>query len=77
MPPNSNEKVQLTTSYIGEGQTLFHVSVWCDDWDGQAYWLVAAPTLVEAFITAKAQYGDLEEESRPDQWDGYEIGILI
>lgn len=72
---NSNEKVQLNTSYIGEGTKLFHVSVGGNGWDCEgALWLVAADSLPQAYETAKAEYG---ADEQPEWWDGYEIGAIL
>lgn len=71
----SNEKVQINIDYLGEGDTLYSVSLTGKDWDGMAVWLVAADSEESAIKTTHAQY-DMEEDA-PDQWYAQEIGRIL
>lgn len=70
----TNEKVQLCLDYIGEGETLFIVTVGGSSWEGDAIWLVAADSLEQAQAIAKAQY---PEDSELEWWDGAELGRIL
>lgn len=77
----STQDVRLTTSWIGEGSHLFHVSLLGDCWDSPVLWLVAADDAEEAIVRAQKEHDGWSGEHSPSFARGdqevYEIGKLL
>ncbi|RMN37425.1 hypothetical protein ALQ64_01919 [Pseudomonas cannabina] len=66
--------VKLTTSFIGLGAKLFHVSLLADGWETPTMWLVAASDMDAAFDLAMQQHAEHDRAEFDESRDGYQIG---